>query len=312
MEPEVQSRLEEHYGRDALRERLVPYVQAGHHGFAKERLEDGTLRDGFGAVIKEGNIFHVLQHPLSSPSLKGYNWPEPEGLDDWDAVAKTYKEASSSYRICGFAFGLFERSSLMRGMQNILMEMLEHAGFVDELMDGITDIHLRVMDLIVERIPVEAYFGGDDWSDQRGPIMGMNLWRRFSKPGLRKMIDHCHSRGLPYIVNSCGNVLPLIDDLLEMGLDGLESLQPEAMDVYELKRRVAGRMVLIGGLGSQSVLPFGTPEEVAAETRRLLSDLGKGGGYVIGPAKGLMPDVSTENAVALIDTVWSQNRIVLK
>jgi uroporphyrinogen decarboxylase len=91
-----------------------------------------------------------------------------------------------------------------------------------------------------------------------------------------------------------------------MRLDALESLQPEAMDVYELKRKTAGRMVLIGGLGTQQMLPFGTPEKVGAETRRLMRELGAGGGYVLSPAKPLMADVPTANALAFIRAAVEQ------
>ena len=73
------------------------------------------------------------------------------------------------------------------------------------------------MDRIVARIPIEGYFGGDDWCDQRTIMMGPELWRKFIKPRLGRMIDHCHSLGKLYVLHSCGNVSPLIDDLLESG-----------------------------------------------------------------------------------------------
>jgi uroporphyrinogen decarboxylase len=104
------------------------------------------------------------------------------------------------------------------------------------------------------------------------------------------------------VTHMCGNVRPLVDDLLAMGLDGLESLQAEAMDVYELKRAVAGRMWLIGGMGVQQMMPFGTPDEIRAETRKLKRELGRGGGYVLASAKPLMEGVPVENAAAFIET----------
>ena len=133
--------------------------------------------------------------------------------------------------------------------------------------------------------------------------MGPDLWRKFFKSRLAKIVNHCHKLGFPYILHSCGNVLPLIDDLLEIGLDGLESLQPEAMDVFLLKRKTEGKMVLIGGLGVQSTLPYATPNEVKLQTKKLIKNLGQGGGYVLAPAKPLMDDVPTSNAVALIESV---------
>ncbi len=197
--------------------------------------------------------------------------------------------------------GLFERAWLMRGFENLLADMLENPSFVEELLEGITDIHLRAMDLIAARVPIEAYFGGDDWCDQRGIIMGLDLWRKFFKPRLARIVARCHELGLPYVLHSCGNVAPLAEELIELGLDGLESLQPEAMNVYELKRRTAGRLSLIGGMGVQSTLPFGTPEEVRGETLRLIWDLGRGGGYVLAPAKPVTAEVPLVNAIAFME-----------
>ena len=205
------------------------------------------------------------------------------------------------------AMGLFERSWLMRGFENVLTDMLLSPTFVDELLDGILDVHLRMMDLIVARIPIDAYFGGDDWCDQRTVIMGLDLWRRFFKPRLARMIDHCHELGRPYVLHSCGNVSPLIDDLIDIGLDGLESLQAETMNVYKLKRKAAGKLVLIGGMGVQRLIPFGTPEEIRAETKRLINELGRGGGYVLGPSKPLPPETPIANAVAFIETALQTN-----
>lgn len=302
MEPEVGERLDAHYGSRDWRERIVPYMFGRHTGFRTKPLDDGTARESFGTVLREGNVLHVVQPALREPSLRGYEWPKLEDLEDWDALAGEYSKQTDSFRLCGFAMGLFERAWLMRGFENFLIDLIDHPVFVNELLDGIVDMHLRVMDLIARRIPIEAYFGGDDWSDQRGVMMGIDNWRRFFKPRLAKIIEHCHGLGFPYVLHSCGNVLPLAEDLLQIGLDGLESLQPEAMDVYELKRRATGRLVLIGGMGVQSTLRFGTPDEVRAETRRLIQELGRGGGYILGSAKPMMADIPTENAAAFIES----------
>ncbi len=301
IDEDVQRRLDAHYGNTAWRERLVPYVQLGHLGGGREDRPDGTQRDLFGTVVRPGNIMHIVQPALAGPSLAGYDWPDVEALADWDALAARPAGAREPYRMFGLGYGLFERAWLMRGMEALLMDMLDAPAFVEELMDGIEAVHFRAIDLVADRLAVDAYFAGDDWSGQRGPIMGLGPWRRFIKPRLARLIERAHERGLPLICHSCGNVLPLVDDLLEIGLDGLESLQPEAMDVYELKRRTHGRMVLVGGMGTQSTLPFGTPRDVRDETRRLLRELGRGGGYVLAPAKPLLPDVPTANAVAFLE-----------
>ncbi|GAG86558.1 unnamed protein product, partial [marine sediment metagenome] len=194
---------------------------------------------------------------LPEPTLDGYEWPEAESLADWDQLIRDYN-ACQAFRLCGVCYGFFERSIFMRGMENLLMDMIEHPQFVHDLMDGYLELRLELIDLIMERIPVEGIFDGGDDCDQRGPIMGVARWREFIGPRLKAVIDHVHARGLPVVAHMCGNVGPLVDDLMEMKLDALESLQPEAMDVYEAKGKAAGKMVLIGGMGTQQMLPKGT------------------------------------------------------
>jgi uroporphyrinogen decarboxylase len=307
MDPEVAGALDEYYGSGEWRDRIVPYMFGRHAGFRTVTLDDGTAREPFGTILREGNILHVLRPALAEPSLRGYDWPDLSNLEDWDALAEEYAAQSESFRLCGFAMGLFERAWIMRGFEKFMMDLVDHPSFVEELLGGIMDMHLRVMDLISERVSIEGYFGGDDWSDQRGVMMGIENWRRFFKPRLAKIIEHCHTLGYPYILHSCGNVLPLVDDLLETGLDGLESLQREAMDVYELKQRTAGKMVLIGGMGVQSTLRFGTPDDVREETKRLIRELGRGGGYVLATAKPMMEDIPVENAAAFVETAIQED-----
>ena len=104
---------------------------------------------------------------------------------------------------------------------------------------------------------------------------------------------------------SCGNVFDIIPDLIDIGLDVLQSVQPEAMPVYEIKKRYGNNIRLWGGLGTQRLLPFGTPEEIRAEVRRLKREVGRAGGYVFTSSKPIMREVPVENAVALIEEAVS-------
>jgi len=299
--------LDEYYGSLAWRKRVVPYIFGRHVGFRLVPLPDGRALEAFGTIVQEGNVLHVEQPALSEPTLDGYEWPDPETLVDWEELRAEYDNHEDSFRVCGLAMGVFERGWLMRGFESLLMDMLGEADFVNELLDGICDFHLRMMDRIIDRIPMEGYFGGDDWCDQRTVMMGIDLWRQFFKPRLARMIEHAHTLGKPYVLHSCGNVSPLIDDLMEIGLDALESLQAEAMNVYKAKRKTAGKLVLIGGMGVQRTIPFGSPDEVREETTRLISELGRGGGYVLAPAKPLPAGTPIANAVAFIETALQKN-----
>lgn len=107
---------------------------------------------------------------------------------------------------------------------------------------------------------------------------------------------------VPYS-HSCGSVAAIVPDLIEIGLDVLESVQPEAADMnpYELKRRFGRDICFWGCLGSQSTIPFGTPASIQAEVARLKREMPRGGGYILAPAKPLQPETPTENAVAIVE-----------
>ena len=297
--------LDDYYGsrdwRNDLHEGLV-----GHHvGFIKESLGDGQAMDTFGVLLREGSTPHVLRHPLLEPSLKGFDWPDPDEMVDWEELRRFYSAREDRFRLCGLAMGLFERSWFLRGFENAMVDMVQNPAFYEELLDGILAVQLRFMDLLVSRVPIEGYFGGDDVSDQQGVIMGMERWRRYFKPREAVKIAHCHELGLPYVHHACGNVLPLVDDLIEIGLDGLESLQSEATDVFKVKQQSKGRLVLIGAMGVQSTLFSGKPDDVRRDTLRLLNELGQGGGYIVGPSKPLEKE-PVENVAAFIDTLINQ------
>jgi uroporphyrinogen decarboxylase len=178
--------------------------------------------------------------------------------------------------------------------------MLLHPDFYAALLDGILDIHLQLVERLIV-LPVDGILLSDDWGEQRGVIMGPRLWRQFIKPRAARFNAAVHAGGKWTFQHCCGNVTDILPEIIEIGLDVLESVQPEAMDVYALKRRFGRELRLWGGLGTQRLIPFGTPAEIRAEVARLRSELGREGGYILAPAKPLMEEVPTENAAAVLE-----------
>jgi uroporphyrinogen decarboxylase len=146
---------------------------------------------------------------------------------------------------------------------------------------------------------------GDDWGQQHGLIMGYPRWREFIYPVLKRMyaevkkIDRCVS------IHSCGDVDELFDDLIGIGLDLFNPFQPEAMDVTALLPAYRGRLAFHGGMSTQRTLPYGTVDEVKAETRRLI-ELGRAGGYIFAPAHAVEGDVPLENMLAFLEVLKGQ------
>jgi uroporphyrinogen decarboxylase len=178
--------------------------------------------------------------------------------------------------------------------------------FVHELLDRLLERHLEVLD-VLSRLPCEAIMIVDDYGDQRGVPFGPDRWQTFIKPRLAKLYARIHAAGKTTFHHSCGNIYQIIPDLLDIGLDVLQSVQSEAMPVYEIKRQFGKSLRMWGGFGTQSLLPFGTPGQIREEVRRLKAELGRGGGYVLTSSKPIRRDVPVENAAALIEESVAQD-----
>jgi uroporphyrinogen decarboxylase len=202
-------------------------------------------------------------------------------------------------------FSLFERAWTMRGMANVFMDMIEAPEFVDELLDAICDYNVALVRQAV-KFNVDAVHFGDDWGSQRGLLMGPKLWERFLKPRLARQYAAAKDAGKFVTIHSCGKVQEVFPQLIGIGLDCFNPFQPEVMDVYEMKRRYGDSLSFWGGISTQRLLPYGTPDEVRAEAKRMMAEVGKNGGYILAPAHSIPGDAKPENVLALIETVNDQ------
>jgi len=306
---EQQAGLTAHYGDERWREWTRPYIAyvSGVDNFLSaagyEVLPNGYRKDCLGCVWDFGNIHHLVEPPLKEPSLKGYQLPDIGNYITTYVQPKWQEELEAtkdSFRVIYHSFGLFERAWSLRGFENFLMDLHDAPGFCADLLDCIADWMLQSIEGMLSA-PVDAIMLTDDYADQRGVIFGLDRFRQLFKPHWRRLFGRIKKAGVYSILHVCGCAAPAVPDLIECGLDCLESLQPEAMDIYRLKREYGNHIRLWGGLGAQYTLPFGTPEEVRSEVRRLKRELGRGGGYILAGAKGIGAEVPVANVVAYLE-----------
>jgi len=242
---------------------------------------------------------------LTEPDLREYHFPQLDYEKYLSGVESFFESTRNHYRLCCLALGFFDRGWALRGFENFLSDVVLNPKFVEELMDRLVEMYIRLIDQIA-RHPFDGIRFADDWGYQRGVLIGVTRWRKYVKPGLRKIFNRAREKGLAVMVHSDGDITELIPDLIEIGVQILNPLQPEAMDVLEIKRRFGRDLCLNGGISTQLTLPRGTTRDVRREVAACLYHLGKGGGYVISPAKAILPDVPLENAAALIDALVNQ------
>lgn len=304
----IGERLDAHYSSPAWRHRLTPYIVtvAAVDTDPKETIDATYYRDAYGALWRHNRRpWHLQQPPLSVPSFDKYTFPSPKTFfrPDWKEQARlTCAQSPDSYLVGSLSWGLFERSWVLRGFENALMDAVAEPDFYEEMLDRLMHLYLAFLDYTAD-LPVDAVFFADDWGDQRSVILGPKRWRKYLKPRWARIYEAAHRYGKVVMSHCCGSVAEIIPDLIEIGLDVLESVQPEAagMNPYELKRKWGKKIVFWGCLGSQSTISLGTPAEIRAEVARLKTEMGRGGGYILAPAKALQPDTPIANAVAVVE-----------
>ena len=283
------------------------FVSSGECDMQMRNLGGDCFEDAFGVIWDRSvdkDIGIVKQLLLPEPTLKNFVFPDPHNPKAFENIPMRLKTCSDRFHIFGIGFSLYERAWTLRGMENLMMDFIDNPDFVHELFTRIADYNIAHIRKALE-YPVDGIYFGDDWGQQHGVQMGAKLWREFIKPQLKRMYDEVHQAGRYVFIHSCGDVDELFDDLIEVGVNCFNPFQPEVMNVYELLPQYRGRLVFHGGMSTQKILPFGTVDDVVAETNRLI-ELGSEGGYIFAPAHAVEGDVPLENMLAFIATLKSQ------
>lgn len=197
---------------------------------------------------------------------------------------------------------LFERLHCLRGMENTFTDFYTNEREVTRLIEALSDYLLALVRRWVE-LPISAIFMGDDWGSQTGMMVSLNLWKKFFRPHYRRVFDEIHRAGKQVIFHSCGCVLGIIPDLIDLGLDVLDPVQPVAMNIEEVAKKFGGKISFSGGIDDQRLEDY-SPQQVREVVRRAVDTLGRpfGCGYIGSPANTAAPTVPFENFRAIIET----------
>jgi uroporphyrinogen decarboxylase len=305
---EAREKLRAHYGQQDLEPFLNNHILnlGSDIGFFKD-IGDDCVQDVFGVVWDRSvdkDIGIVRNQALSQASLSGYTFPDPLDSRFFADIPQKIMRYGDRFRVFQIGFSLYERAWTLRGMQSLMMDFYDNPEFVHELLRAIADYNLAQIEEAL-KYDIDAVYFGDDWGQQRGLQMGPHLWHKFIYPQLKRMYGRVRSAGKFVFIHSCGDVDELFDDLVSIGLNCFNPFQPEVMDVAGLMVKFRGRLAFFGGLSTQKTLPYGSVEDVRAETRRLI-ELGRPGGYILSPAHAVESDVPLENMLAFIQEAQSQ------
>jgi uroporphyrinogen decarboxylase len=298
-------KLEAYYGTSDLDAVLDNHIVKYKPRPPEVQEAPGMWRDEFGVLwnrMLDTDIGIVAAYRLKERSLKGFAAPDPHDARRYAGLPGFIAHHPDRFRIINLGKSLFERAWMLRGLPEIMIDMLEAPAFVEELLDAITVFNLEII-AEVTRYDIDAVMFGDDWGQQNGLLFSPRLWRQLIRPCVERMYRAVHTAGKAVFIHSCGKVQSLFPELIEAGVDVFNPFQPEVMDPYETKRQWGHVLTFYGGLSIQRLLPYGTPQQVRDEARRLMGEVGRGGGFIIAPSHDMPGDIPIENLVAFVETV---------
>ena len=242
--------------------------------------------------------------PLANTTdLDSITWPDPHDPHVLDEPARIMAADNGQHFITpNFGFCLFERAWSLRGFEQLNIDMALDVEFVEALMDRIVEIQLALIHRFIE-LGVDGGYFGDDYGAQKNMLFSPKLWRRLIKPRLAKMFAPYREAGLPVIMHSDGDIDVIMPDLVEVGLTVFNPVQPEVTDHTWLRKTFGNNLAYYGGLSTQTVMPFGTPDEVRAATRECTQVLAPANtGLLIAPSHRMMVDIPMANVEAFMET----------
>lgn len=275
--------------------------------------EDGTLIDEFGLVYRRVGFYdEIIQRPLAfadAPGdIEGYSLPPALDEGRWEKAEQMIRKYASSYAIVGdLEATMFELSWNLVGFEKFLVDLSLRKAYVFTLLDRILEEWALPCGRRLIELGVDVLWAGDDFGTQRGMLLAPDFWRKYLKPRYEYLFGEWKKLNpdLKLAYHSCGSIVPIIPDLVAIGVDILNPIQPQAygMSLGILKKQWYGKLCLFGGVDEQSVLPFGTPEDVKEEVKRRIIEAGAGGGFIIAPSHNIQPDTPVENVLAYFEAI---------
>ena len=271
-----------------------------------ERLEEnGRIRTdwwGAGFDIREEGYFVAVSPLGENPDLDTYPWPDPHDpnllIDAQQAISA---DAGRHFIVPNFGFALFERAWSLRGFEQFFIDLAADPGYAGELLDRITEIQLTLLDRYLA-LGVDGGYFGDDYGAQKNLLFSPRMWRKQIKPRLDRLFAPLRERGLPILMHSDGQIQQILPDLVEIGLTALNPVQPEVLDHTWLAANFGGKLAFYGGISTQTVLPYGTAEEVKTAVTACVNTLAPDGtGLLLAPSHRMMTDIPMANVSALLE-----------
>jgi uroporphyrinogen decarboxylase len=245
----------------------------------------------------------VLADVSSLEEIEAFSWPSCDDVD-YSSLAQQC-DRYGGYAIAYGNADIFERPGLVRGWENFLCDTALHPEWVDWITRRFLDFYVEDFTRCLEATQgrIDIFWALTDLGTQAGLLQSRETFYRFIAPPIRRLAQMARTHDVKFMFHSCGAVRELIPDLIELGVDILNPIQPAAtgMSPEGLKCDYGKKLCFHGGIDIQYLLPLESADAVRAEVQRRVDILGRGGGYILAPSHNLQQDISTENILAMYD-----------
>jgi len=294
----------------------------------KKIYPDGSFVDEWGYHRRAGETYLELAAPFALEHAETVEdiendpyWPDPEkerSVEGLGRLAKAIDDAG--YAVCCAnpgSGGAWETAWYRRGFHKFAEDMYFRPKLAHALMNKVTELQLAMFDMLLDEVGDYCVMigTGDDLGGQTSGLISLEKYRAFIKPYEKRMCDLIHSKTEAKVYfHCCGNMEMFMNDLIEIGVDVVNPVQPECpdMDLMALKEKYGNRITFCGGIGSQHILSRGSKAEVEAEVRRAIKAAATGGGYIAAPGHIFQPEFPPENIAAMYDAVIKYGRYPIK
>lgn len=257
----------------------------------------------------------VTKAPLADAETVGEieaygHWPDPD-MFDYAVVEQQCDAILQENRVVVFMGDRLNRvaqlkpAMYLRGTENVFVDLAVRPELTRAVFDRIREFYLVYLERILRaaRGKIDIVLTGDDFGAQNGPLVGPDMWCTFIKPGFADYIGLIKRHDTAAMHHTCGSVVDIIPDMIECGLDILQSIQPEAegMSLAMLTNRFGEHLCFHGGVSIQKTMPYGHVADVRRDVARLAEIAKAGGGYIFGTAHNIQADTPTENIMALMN-----------
>jgi uroporphyrinogen decarboxylase len=266
----------------------------------------GLFRDKWGVIRAFGpeSTPVPIEGPIKSPEdLKHYVPPDPQADDVLGHLPEVIARYQGKKAVTAICRDAFFNPAFLRGTSQYLMDMIDHPTLVHELVEMALGYDIPAMQRMV-RAGVDVVVFGDDYADKNSTLMSPRHFREFILPGLKRCVDAAHEAGAYVVKHTDGNIMPILDMIVDTGIDGLNPLEPQAgMDIGLIKHKYGHRIALIGNIDCGYLLSQAPAGEVRRVTRETIRKAAPGGGYCLSSSNSIHSSVKPENFMAMIETL---------